>query len=133
METRRRNNKTLEFEIGFFEGVLKNKPDYIEAMRALAELYTRTGKHSEGLKLDKRLSELLPRDATVYYNLACSYSLLGDVDSSFESIRKAIELGYNDISYMNNDPDLENLRKDKKFELLVSKKFSKDMFRSNNG
>ena len=77
--------------------------------------------YKEGLELDKKLAELLPNDAMVHYNLACSYSLLGNLDESFKTIKKAINLGYNDFNYMNKDPDLANLKKDKRFEEIISK------------
>jgi tetratricopeptide (TPR) repeat protein len=113
------------FQINFYEKILWERPNFIEALKALAELYTKSGQYDKGLKLDRRLSELLPQDTIVYYNLACSQSLIGDIDSSLESIKKAIALGYNDFSYMNNDSDLANLRADKRFEEIYSRYIDK--------
>ena len=53
------------------------------------------------------------------YNLACSYSLLGELDLAFSTLKKAIDLGYDDFGYLRIDPDLENLRKDERFQLIL--------------
>ena len=59
-----------------------------------------------------------PEDSLVHYNLACSYSLLEKIDPALTSLKKAIDLGYKDFLYMHRDPDLENLRRDKRFQEL---------------
>ncbi len=65
--------------------------------------------------MDRKLSLLRPENPIVHYNLACSYSLVGDVPESFEAIKRAIRLGYDDFQYMAQDPDLSNLRQDERF------------------
>jgi tetratricopeptide (TPR) repeat protein len=105
----------IDFEIGFYENTLKESPDFIEAMMALADLYTKKGLYREGLQLDERLSRLRPDDSMVFYNLACSYSLLNNPYAALSAAKKAIELGYDDFDYLYNDPDLTNLLKDKDF------------------
>ncbi len=108
------------FEIEFYEKLLKDKPDYIEALIPLAEAYTKAGKYNNGLAVDKRLSVLKPDDETVYYNLACSYSLLEQVNNAFIALKKAIALGYKDFNHLDNDPDLFHLRDDKRYQEMIS-------------
>ena len=115
-------NREVEFEISFYEKILEKRPNFVDALKVLAELYTKSGRYKKGLQLDKRLTGLLPCDSVVYYNLACSYSLIGDIDNSLKAICKAIDLGYDDFSYMNSDPDLNNLKQDRRFEDLFSQK-----------
>ncbi|MBL7197009.1 MAG: hypothetical protein ISS47_02805 [Candidatus Omnitrophica bacterium] len=124
-KNKKNKDNNEKFEVEFYEKILKERPNFIEALKVLAELYTKSGKYEEGLQLDKKLIELLPYNHIVYYNLACSYSLIGDIDNSLKSIKKAIELGYNDFNYMNKDPDLANLRVDKRFEEILSKNINK--------
>ena len=38
----------LDFEISFLEGVLKHRPNYIDALAPLAEAYTRRGFFEKG-------------------------------------------------------------------------------------
>jgi tetratricopeptide (TPR) repeat protein len=110
---------SLDFEIQFYEGVLKQKPDFIQALIALGDAYTKRGLFEKGLFVDKRLSSLKPEDPVVWYNLACDYSLLNNTDSGIKALNKAVGLGYDDFDFMNRDPDLENLRRDSRFEKLI--------------
>ncbi len=111
----------LDFQIAFFEGVLRRRPDYVDVLTVLGEIYTRKGLYRKGLKVDKKLSMLRPDDPYVHYNLACSFSLIGDLSKSFEAIERALRLGYEDIAFMCKDPDLSNLRQDGRFETLIEK------------
>ena len=88
---------------------------------ALGEIYTKKGLYEKGLKIDKKLSKLRPDNPVIHYNLACSLSLMGDIANSFKAIKRAISLGYNDFSFMHNDPDLSNLRRYERFWELMKK------------
>lgn len=107
-------------EISFYEKLIKEKPDFIEALIALGDAYTEEGRHEEGLRVDQELVKLKPIDPVVYYNLACSYSVLKVVGLSLKALRTAIVLGYHDFSYMNNDPDLDFVRRDPRYKKLIS-------------
>lgn len=56
-----------------------------------------------------------------YYNLACFQSLLQKKEAAIESLNRAIEKGYQDYKHVLKDTDLNNLRKDKKFQEIVVK------------
>jgi len=71
----RRQQRDLDIEIGFMEGVVQRDPRFVEALQILGDDYTRRGKFHEGLKIDEQLVELRPQDPTMLYNLACSYTL----------------------------------------------------------
>jgi len=105
-----------DFEIRFYERLVEHSPDFVEALMALGDLYTKAGRHEEGLEIDKRLTRICPENSLVLYNLACSYALLKDTEKSFEAVKRAISLGYDDIDFLCEDEDLKNLRKDKRFE-----------------
>jgi tetratricopeptide (TPR) repeat protein len=113
-------NKRLEndpqFEITFYENILKYSPGFIEALIALAELYTKEGLNDKGLELDRRLAELRPEDAVILYNLACSLSLKGDVPAAFEAMKRAVKNGYQDFAHLEKDEDLVNLLSDPGFQ-----------------
>jgi tetratricopeptide (TPR) repeat protein len=109
-------NKNVEFEIRFYEQILERTPDFVEALPAIGALYTRAGRYDEGLEVDKRLARLRPDDANVLYNLACSYSLLGLVEQSFEVLKRALTLGYDNLELLETDDDLKNLRTDERFQ-----------------
>jgi len=111
---------TDQFEIEFYEGLLKKKPDFYEAMVLLGDLYTRTGRYQDGLGMDEKLYQLDPQNPVILYNLACSYSLTNQIDLSFRSLKKAINCGYDDLYHLEHDADLENLRKDLRFQKYYS-------------
>ncbi len=108
---KRGRKKRKDFEILFYEKLLEKRPNFIQALSCLGEAYTRKGFYEEGLKIDRKLVQLKPEDPIVHYNLACSLSLLGRTEEALEELKKAVLLGYDDFSYLLEDPDLENVRK----------------------
>lgn len=102
----------IEFEIAFYEGIIKDAPDFIEALTMLGDLYTKAGQWQKGLEVDMKLASLRPQDALVHYNLACSYSLLNQPKLALKALTKAFELGYDDFNHLKTDDDLANLLKD---------------------
>lgn len=118
-ETGFRLEEDLDFEISFYEDLVRDKPDFIDALVLLGDAYTRKGMYRKGLETDLKLSALLPKDATVHYNLACDYSLLKDADLGLEALKKAIMLGYRDFRWMAKDEDLAYLRQDGRYAGLI--------------
>jgi tetratricopeptide (TPR) repeat protein len=110
-----------EFEIDFFEQVARKQPDYWEVLAVLGNHYTSVKRYHEGLAVDERLALLRPNDSVIYYNLACSYSLVGRVNLALQSLERALSLGYRDFQHMMRDRDLEPIRKDTRFRSLLSK------------
>ncbi|HSV43757.1 MAG TPA: hypothetical protein VLJ10_04300 [Candidatus Bathyarchaeia archaeon] len=102
--------KDIEFEIEFYEGLLRHNPDFEAALIALGDTYTRAGFYEEGLSIDQRLARLRPEDPVVLYNLACSFSLLNQPDKAFTAIKQALALGYEELEYLQMDDDLKELR-----------------------
>ncbi len=113
-----KKDEGLDFEISFYEGVLKRTPDYIEAIIPLAEAYTRKGLYKKGLELDLRLTALCGDDPVAYYNLACSYALLKKKEDALSALKKAVALGYDDFAHLRKDPDLKCLAGDPEFEQI---------------
>lgn len=109
----------LDFELDFFAGVLHRNPDYVDALRVHGNNLTLKGRYTDGLKIDRRLVQLRPRDPLAHYNLACSYALLKKVDHSLRALRKAMEFGYRDFRYLREDRDLAAVRKDPRFRQLL--------------
>lgn len=109
------------YEIAFYEGVLRRCPDYVEVVELLGGLYTKTGRIAAGLRMDRRLVRLQPENPTAHYNLACSLALSQKRHDALRALHQAITLGYDDRDWMEQDPDLESLKGDPEFELLLGK------------
>jgi len=120
-------SSSLDFEITFYERLVKDNPYFIDALIPLADAYTKVGKFKKGLAIDKKLARLKQHDPMIFYNLACSYSLLNMAREAFKALRKAISLGYADLRYLQHDPDLEYIHQDSQFkeiEKLIKKRES---------
>lgn len=108
-------------EMGFLEALRNRCPHHRLILEALGELYTRAGRFSDGLMVDLELTRVCPGEALVWYNLGCSYALLGRKDDAFRALSRAVELGYADSRWMNRDTDLESIRMDPRFKVLLKK------------
>jgi adenylate cyclase len=113
-----------EFQVAFLESILEKEPDNIEVLVQIGDLYSRFGSVKKGLAVDLKLVHLCPQEKVFHYNLACSYSLLNDTDSSLLALEKALLLGYDDVEQIQSDADLENLRKDPRFQRLMREHFN---------
>ena len=109
----------VDFELDFFGKVLAAATDFHEVLRAQASNMTIKGRLQDGLAVDKKLVALRPSDPTAHYNLACRYALLKQPDLAIVTLRKAVELGYRDFRYMQEDHDLDSIRKDPRFRQLL--------------
>jgi Flp pilus assembly protein TadD len=106
----RRQQRDLDIEIKFLEGLIRRDPDYADALQLLGLDYTQRGCYTLSLRIDRRLARLRPDDPTVLYNLACSCSRNGRIKEAATSLIKAIHCGFDDMRILLRDPDLENLR-----------------------
>lgn len=111
--------KDLEFEIEFYEKVLKRSPKYIEVIEILGGLYTKKGRVDDGLRMDRKLVRLMPNNPTAHYNLACSLALKRRKADAIRALAKAIECGYKDYEWMRDDPDLSGLQEHPVFKDLL--------------
>jgi adenylate cyclase len=60
-----------------------------------------------------------PRENVILYNVACTYSLLGEDERALECLAKAIRNGFCDEAWMTNDPDLASVRNLPHFQSLL--------------
>jgi tetratricopeptide (TPR) repeat protein len=106
-----RQQRDLDVEIGFIEGVVRRAPDYVEALQVLGDDYTQRGRYDDGLRIDEQLARLRPDDPMVHYNLACSCGLAGQMEAAVTALHRAIDVGYRDFKWLRRDPDLRQVRK----------------------
>ena len=118
--TRRlREQSQLDFEIEFLGRLLERDPYFVDALRVQASNLAAKGQYARALQLDRRLVRLTPEDAIAWYNLACSYTVLGMIDPGFFALQRALELGYDYADRLRRDPDLKALRRDPRFDRLL--------------
>ena len=114
-----KNPRDPTFEIGFFESVLRRQPDYAMTVEILGGLYTRHGRIADGLKMDRRLVRPQPQNPTAHYNLACSLALSKRPPAAIKALQTAVSFGYDDLEWLQQDPDLEAIRQHPKFLSLI--------------
>ena len=112
-------NHDPEFDMAFYESVLKRDPSYADVIEILGGLYTRHGRIADGLKMDRKLVKLQPGNPTAHYNLACSLALVKRNADALRTLRHAVNLGYKDFDWMQQDPDLDGLKKQPEFVALL--------------
>jgi len=110
----------FNFELSFFEDLHKRMPRDFRVVSMLAHLYTETGQVDQGLRMDRKLVRMSPKDPTAHYNLACSLALKNRQADALGSLKTAITLGYDDFVWMCNDPDLNNLHSHRGFQELCT-------------
>ncbi len=79
------------------------------------------GEREQALTAFTRQIEAGYRPATAQYNIACSLSLLGRVDDAFPHLERALAAGFLDPTLMAQDTDLDALRVDPRFQVLLDK------------
>jgi tetratricopeptide (TPR) repeat protein len=116
---RRREQSQLDFELDLFSRILDRDPCFEDVLRAHAGNLASRGLYARALQYDRRLVRLQPERPIPWYNLACSYSLLGMIEPGLTALQKAIELGYPEIDRALRDPDLIALRRDSRFARVI--------------
>jgi hypothetical protein len=98
-------------------------PQSASVLRGLIDVLTSQGKLIETLEYILKY-EQFGEDrmiSTMYYNLACAFALAGQTDQAFLTLAKAIDFGYNTKKDYESDPDLEFLRSDARWKILLEK------------
>ncbi len=120
ISTRRSREQTQrDFEIEFLGRVLERDPYFVEAIRVQGNNLAAKGEYVRALQLDRRLVRLVPDDAIAWYNLACTYAVLGMIDPAFSALQRSLELGYRFLDRLRQDADLKMLRRDPRFLRLL--------------
>jgi len=117
----RKETRELDVKISFLEGLIRRDPQYIEALQILGDHYTQRGSFDRSLRVDQQLSQLQPCNPLVFYNLACSHSLTGELHQAAAALGKALALGYRDFKWLAMDPDLHRLRLHPLYRSIQSK------------
>ncbi len=123
---RARRQSQREFELEFLARVLERDPYYVEALRVHGNNLAATGQHLRALAIDRRLVRLWPERAVPWYNLACTYAVLGMLDPAFAALQRSLELGYRHLRHLSRDPDLRALRLDPRFPRMLRKLLGSD-------
>lgn len=118
---KRTQKRGLAVELAFVKRLAVRMPEDIPVLQTLADLLSEAGCREESLETDLRLARIEPDNPAVWYNLACSYTLMGMPDEAFDSLSKAVALGYDNYHWFMQDEDISALRKDARFYVLLNR------------
>lgn len=91
-----------------------------ELIRLANEAY-RAGEYQECIKQYGTAFEQGLQESEMFYNAACCCALGGRIDQAFIYLDEAVELGYDNIQWLEQDTDLQSLRSDNRWTGLVER------------
>jgi tetratricopeptide (TPR) repeat protein len=99
--------------------VVALNPEYMLAHCALAGYYRRLGKEAEA---KEHIAVARPYIATENdYNQACFESICGNIERALEFLQRALNNKQVKLDLIRNDPDLDFIRDDPRFEEMIAK------------
>lgn len=101
-------------------------PRFAPAYILLGALLKQPGRLDECINACKKAVLLDPDCTAAYYDLACYYSLLAKREQSLAAMEMALCKGFRDFDWVLKDPDLESLRQNPEFKLLLQSYRTKD-------
>ena len=115
-------NEDINKAVEAFEKCLSLNSDFFDALLNLAKSYTQQKDYFKAIEQYNKMLQIKKESAgSIYYNIACLYSLQNDVQNSLLFLNKSISKGLN-IEYIKNDEDLKNIRHTDQYNALVSGK-----------
>jgi tetratricopeptide (TPR) repeat protein len=79
-----------------------------------------TQQYSRAIDCYQKILEIDPDNSFAWYNSACSYALLGDLDRAITNLKKAIQLNPEELlNTAKNDSDFALLQEDERFKQLL--------------
>lgn len=108
-----------QFLIDLMRQELKRRPKNRGAWTTLSQSLSALGRHAEGCEVNERLVKLLPEHPVAHYNLACTRALIGDEAGALASLQRAVDLGFHDADFLEQDPDLVTLHDAPPFQWIV--------------
>jgi len=100
---------------------LEFNPDDVPMLLDGASALAALGERQRSLEWASRILDKAGDDALVLYNLACLYSLAGEVTSALEALEKSYAAGLADPEWMRQDSDLDNIRQHARYMELVKR------------
>jgi adenylate cyclase len=98
---------------------LQLHPDDVRAVYLGSGALYGIGDHALALQWADRALSMDPQEASVLYNVACTYALLKETDKSLACLEKAFRQGFVHKEWMEHDPDFSSLRAHPRFKALM--------------
>ncbi len=96
-------------------------PDDARALYMAANGMVALGERERGRQWAERALAMRPDEPMTLYNIGCIYSLLGLTERAITCLDKAVTSGLTQRGWFENDPNLEPLRRDPRFQALLAR------------
>jgi tetratricopeptide (TPR) repeat protein len=100
---------------------LKLYPGDVRALCMGANGQAGLGNKIQAIKWLQRALTLEPDDPMTLYNAGCIYALMNMEEEALEALSRAVDAGISQKEWFENDPDLDELRKSRKFSVIWKK------------
>ena len=115
--------KILHAGLEAYERYLSRHPDDARGHMYFATDLAQVGRKEEAKIQAAKAIELSPDDPLMHYNAACFYSQMGEKPMAFQSLRTAIDAGYENYEWLQRDTNLDPIREEPEYaELMKGKK-----------
>jgi tetratricopeptide (TPR) repeat protein len=100
---------------------LEANPSNSRAAYLAAGCSLQIGEVDQALELTDRSIAATPDDPGVYYNAACLYAQINRIGEALDGLARAVELGFSQKNWIENDPDLASLRKHPRYHEILDR------------
>jgi len=101
------------------EARLRLNPDDGRALYMGANGLVALGEHEKGLEWARQALELDPADPMLLYNVACIYSLAGQVEDAIDCLERSVRNGLTEKRWLEHDSNLDPLRQHARYHDLL--------------
>ena len=100
---------------------LELNPDDARAWYLSAGALMRLGQREEATERARRASTIDPEDSGVLYNVGCVHALAGSTAEALDHLDKAIQNGFGQREWVENDSDWDAVRHEPRFQAVLRK------------
>ncbi len=98
---------------------LESTPGDARALTLGGGCLARLGRDSEAIAWIERARAIDPEDPVVVYAVGCVYAILGMADQALDELEQALQGGFGNKKWIENDPDFASLRDHPRFRELI--------------
>lgn len=109
-----------------YKKAIEIKSNFLNAHYNYGSLLKSLKRYTEAENEYKKVIELDPNDPYAYYKLSCLNSLQNKTKKAIDYLKSALQKNFNNLWYMNQDKDIDNIRTMRDFKKTMAKFFTKE-------
>jgi len=91
------------------------------ALQLATVMAARLGLRDKAHEFAERTLKARPDAFATFYNVACAYSVLGEIEEAIAMLGRAVQNGRGNLEWIGKDPDFDSLRPDPRFDALLDR------------